>query len=132
MVAGILIVDDDEDIRQALAEALTDVGYAVLTAPNGQIALERLRPQRTGWVVLLDLMMPVMDGLTFLQTVATEPALAMHHGYILMSATIKTLPRAAAERLRHLRVSSLGKPFDLEEMLLAVEKAARRLPQAPF
>ena len=130
-VSGVLIVDDDEAIRESLADLLTDAGYSVLMAPHGQAALERLRSQSVDWVVLLDLMMPVMDGYTFLQAVAHDRLLSTRHAYILMSATIKTVPLAVAELLRQVPLSSLSKPFDLEEVLSAVEKAARRLPQAP-
>ncbi|MDQ3365362.1 MAG: response regulator [Myxococcota bacterium] len=61
-----MVVDDDDDIRLTIAEALTDAGRQVLTARHGAEALEVLRgagplPQ----LILLDLMMPVMDGATF-------------------------------------------------------------------
>jgi|ERR1051326_3030028 CheY-like chemotaxis protein len=128
-VRGVLIVEDDEGIRETLAELFLDAGYAVLLAPNGQVALDYLRQETAGWVVLVDLMMPVMDGYAFLQVVATDRLLATQHAYILMSATIKTVPLAVADLLRRLHLSSLSKPFDLEEALGAVEKAAHRLPQ---
>ena len=99
------------------------------TATNGQPALERLRTHPTGLVVLLDLMMPEMDGYALLQAVAAEAPLATQHAYILMSATVKTLPLRVVDLLRQLHLSSLQKPFDLEEVLAAVAHAAHRLPQ---
>ena len=128
-MVGVLIVDDDELIREVLADLLTDAGYVVLTAPDGIPALERLRTHPTGLVVLLDLMMPEMDGYALLQVVAAEAPLATRHVYILMSATIKTLPLRVVELLRQLHLSSLQKPFDFEEVLAAVEHAAHRLPK---
>jgi CheY-like chemotaxis protein len=72
----ILVVDDDADIREVLSEVLTESGHEVLTASNG---LEGLQILRDGWapcMVLLDLMMPVMDGYLFLEAAKRDPALA--------------------------------------------------------
>jgi CheY-like chemotaxis protein len=62
----VMIVDDDRDVRESLAEILEDNGYPSIAASNGQEALDRLRsiPDRP-CVILLDLMMPVMDGRQF-------------------------------------------------------------------
>jgi CheY-like chemotaxis protein len=73
----ILIVDDDPDIRDVLAEALVEIGFDVVTAVHGRDALtllERMvvRPS----AILLDLMMPVMDGYGFLQERMKDEALA--------------------------------------------------------
>jgi CheY-like chemotaxis protein len=57
----VLVVEDDDDIRECLADVLAEEGYAVETAQNGREALERLQRFRP-CVILLDLMMPVMDG----------------------------------------------------------------------
>jgi CheY-like chemotaxis protein len=61
MHGKVLVVEDDEEIREVIAEVLSDQGYSVETAENGRVALERLDGS-TPCVVLLDLMMPVMDG----------------------------------------------------------------------
>jgi CheY-like chemotaxis protein/predicted transcriptional regulator len=58
----VLVVDDDADIRQQLAEILAEEGYDVITAANGREALERLRDGGRPSLILLDLRMPVMDG----------------------------------------------------------------------
>ena len=64
---SVLIVDDDEDVRQAFVDALTFEGFAVVAARNGQEAVDWLRHHAAlSCVVLLDLTMPVMDGRTFL------------------------------------------------------------------
>ena len=62
----VMIVDDDRDVRESLAEVLEDHGYRSVAAANGQEALDRLRsvPNRP-CLILLDLMMPVMDGRQF-------------------------------------------------------------------
>jgi two-component system NtrC family sensor kinase len=67
---GVLIVEDDEPTREVLVELLTDARYTVYQAPDGKLALERLRTHPEGLVVLLDLMMPGVDGFKVLQAVA--------------------------------------------------------------
>ena len=61
----VLVVDDEEGARQRLGRAVRDAGYAVVEAENGRVALERMAAQ-TPWLILLDLLMPVMDGFEFL------------------------------------------------------------------
>lgn len=73
----ILIVDDDDDIRELLAEFLEDEGYRVTTARNGLDALTLLRAGGTlPRMILLDLMMPVMNGFQFLEAFRRDPALS--------------------------------------------------------
>jgi CheY-like chemotaxis protein len=61
----VLIVDDDRDIRKILGELLTEEGFAVEASWNGQTALARLQEGLRPDVIVLDIMMPAMDGLTF-------------------------------------------------------------------
>src|SRR6476619_7846857 len=62
---GILVVDDDSDIRDSLREVLEDEGYTVACVGNGREALEYLHRAPRPRVILRDLMMPVMDGWQF-------------------------------------------------------------------
>lgn len=124
MVVGILVVEDDQATREEVVEFLQDAGYTVYEAPDGLPALERLRTHPEGLVVLLDLMMPGMDGYAVLQAVAHESPLATRHAYILFSAIGRTLPLKVVDLLKQLNMPSLPKPFDLDELLAAVEKAA--------
>src|SRR5262245_5143042 len=64
MKGMVLVVDDDEGVRAVMASALEDDGWEVATATNGRSALEALQRWRPG-LIILDLRMPVMDGLTF-------------------------------------------------------------------
>jgi CheY-like chemotaxis protein len=57
----ILVVDDDDDFREALSEVLTEAGYPVQQAENGEVALQKAADEAPG-MVLLDLKMPVLDG----------------------------------------------------------------------
>ncbi len=65
----VMVVDDDQDIREGLAEVLAYEGYDVYSAENGQVALDQLNHLSTEELpgcILLDINMPVMDGVTFL------------------------------------------------------------------
>jgi CheY-like chemotaxis protein len=73
----VLIVDDDLDIRETLAEVLEEHGFEVITATNGSEALKLVRSMAAPpSVILLDLMMPVMDGYRFLEERRKDPAVA--------------------------------------------------------
>ena len=71
----ILLVDDDSDLREALAELLVDEGFQVTQAANGQDALESLEEEKADLIVL-DYMMPVMSGPEFREQQRARPALA--------------------------------------------------------
>ena len=123
---GTLLVEDD-DLRAVTAEFLRDMDSTVYEAPDGKPALERLRTHPEGLVVLLDLMMPEMDGYAVLEAVAAESPLATRRAYILVSATSRIFPLTLAATLKQLNVTSVPKPFDLDELLAAVQKAASTL-----
>ncbi len=76
----VLVVDDDDDIRDTLSDALEIAGYQVARAADGRQALDELRRQMDGdrppCAVLLDMMMPVMNGYQFLDEQQQDPALA--------------------------------------------------------
>jgi CheY-like chemotaxis protein len=71
----VLLVDDDEDLRESLAEVVEMVGCSVLQASNGAEALKVLAERRP-CLIILDLMMPVMSGLEMLATMKLDPELA--------------------------------------------------------
>ena len=71
----VLVVEDDPDSREMLVRVLRKEGYVVTEAENGSVALERIAEQRPE-LILLDLMMPVMDGFEFLSILAAQPQLA--------------------------------------------------------
>ena len=77
MRRSVLIVDDDVDIREILAETLGEAGFDVATAANGRDALAVVRDLSVRpSVILLDLMMPIMDGYGFLEQRRLDPTLA--------------------------------------------------------
>jgi CheY-like chemotaxis protein len=113
----ILVVDDEEPIRSVVAEALADEGYKVLTAPNGADALDVVRAAEPDGV-LLDLMMPVLDGWGFLNACRQEQ-LCGRTPVLVMSAYRK-LAEAAPSELRVDRY--LAKPFEIDDLIDAVKE----------
>jgi two-component system, chemotaxis family, chemotaxis protein CheY len=75
MSAPILVVDDDLDALEAMRFVLEGAGYDVVTAANGEEALRYLQGRGAPGLILLDLMMPVMNGWTFLAHVESDPRL---------------------------------------------------------
>jgi CheY-like chemotaxis protein len=108
----VLIVDDDVDIRDLLAETLAETGFDVATACNGLEALTALRCEQVKpAAILLDLMMPVMDGYGFLDQRRVDPALAS-----IPIAIVTAGHGIDRDRLGH-DVPILHKPFDVQELL---------------
>jgi CheY-like chemotaxis protein len=116
----VLVVDDDGDIREALASTLADCGYLVDLAENGAQALEVLRaPGRLPRVILLDLMMPVMDGIQFRKVQLSEPALAQVPVVVLSGKG--QIASSAAE----LGIDAFcEKPIHLDELLAVLARFA--------
>jgi CheY-like chemotaxis protein len=110
----ILVVDDDDDIRDALGEVLRTSGHQVATAANGREALELLRKDRSVCLVLLDLMMPVMDGYRFLEAQKQEPELAAIPVAIITAGTV--------DRERIVDTPLLRKPIRLPTLLSVIAK----------
>jgi CheY-like chemotaxis protein len=89
----ILIVEDDKDLRDSLSDALRLEGYTVVCAENGEAALNHLSTGARPCIILLDLMMPVMDGWTFHRELKKDQALA---GIPIIVMTAASVARAAA------------------------------------
>jgi CheY-like chemotaxis protein len=73
---SVLVVDDDREIRELLGELLADEGFVVEASWNGQTALTRLKEGFRPDVIVLDIMMPAMDGLTFRAHQRQSPEIA--------------------------------------------------------
>ena len=106
----ILVIDDDPDILQTLALCLSTEGYRVLMAANGKEALDQLG-RETPAAILLDLMMPVMDGWQFVAEMDER-------GWRKAPILILSADRAVAGHAQRLKADAyLAKPFDLDELL---------------
>ena len=118
----ILVVEDDPDVRASLVEVLEDEGYRVDTAGDGVEALAYLRgaalPPR---LILLDIMMPRMDGFQFRTAQSSDPALSP-----IPVAVVTADEHAARKATAHGVHGFLRKPVQLEDLLRLVAKLAGR------
>jgi CheY-like chemotaxis protein len=112
---SILIVDDDPDIREALLDVLSDHGYRAQALSNGREALDYLRSGARPRLILLDLMMPQMDGLQFRHEQLRDPELC-ELPVLLISADTDIGASARALGITH----SMRKPLDLDALLEVV------------
>lgn len=116
MSKNILIVEDDEDILRNLKRLLESEGYNVEVANNGQHALAQLlASQELPALIILDLMMPVMDGFQFKKIQDQTPRLASIP-VLIMTADGHT----EEKRLKTGSLMALKKPADIDEILEAV------------
>lgn len=110
----VLIVEDDEDIRETLKSILEADGYRVVTAENGVAGLERLKELVNPCLVILDLMMPLMDGWQFVE--------ALHHDSVLTAIPVVILS-AFSDKEKPIKAQGfIKKPVDLESLSLLVKK----------
>lgn len=110
---SILIVDDEFSLAETLAEILAWEGYVIVTAPNGRVALTEMEKAAPS-LVLLDFMMPVMDGLEMLRWMRQRPGLE-RIPVILMTAAHLALPPEQRQYDALLR-----KPFEVSAVLKLV------------
>lgn len=116
--ADLLIIDDDPDVSDALGAVLQDEGYTVALAPDGQRGLDYLRAGAPPSLILLDLMMPVLDGYGFRAAQLGDPRLAPIPVLVLTAGAIdeRALSLGAAACLR--------KPVLLDALLTEIERLA--------
>jgi CheY-like chemotaxis protein len=106
----VLVVDDEPDIRASIADALTDEGYVVFSAANGRQALEVMPSLPRPYVVLLDIIMPVMSGVELYAQMQADPALAK------IPVVVSTSDPSRAPR----GVPLMKKPIDLGRLLRTI------------
>lgn len=115
-MSSILIVDDDQDVREILAQLLEDEGYSVASASNGREALERLETLPRPVLMILDLMMPVMSGWEVMDVLRREDKRQDVRVAIASAVPNPEVPDADAV---------LRKPIDLDNLLDTVARLAR-------
>ncbi len=116
----VLVVDDDDAIRETACSLLEDEGYDVELAADGAAALRRLGGPPTPALILLDLMMPVMTGSELLRALESSPGLASIP-VVLMTAA------EARQETSALRYPLLRKPFGIDALLSIVSSCSPRL-----
>lgn len=109
----VLLVDDDDDLRQALATNLEKHGLSVTQASNGQDALEKIDVQMPS-LIILDMNMPVMDGWEFAKRFYRRQEIAP---IIVLTAEKKAGQGAADIGTKY----SIGKPVDMQRLLSVVD-----------
>ncbi len=125
MKERVLVVDDDPDIVQFVRMNLELEGFEAETAENGRVALDMAKA-RPPDLVLLDVMMPEMDGLTVLRRLRSSPATAN------IPVIILTAKALAEDRVKGLDLGAddyITKPFDLDELIARVKTVLRRAQQ---
>ena len=124
IVTEVLVVDDDDAIRETLRSVLEDAGYTVLEAHDGLAAVQRLQRSRTPMVVLLDLMMPGLDGAGVLKEIAGDSHLMRRCAFVLVTASHKMLTPSFVKLLSSLSIPIITKPWDIDYLLKVVASAA--------
>ncbi len=125
----IVVVEDDPDLREVLLEVLGASGHAVRGASNGREALAELDRIHGPTMILLDLMMPVMNGFEFLEALRLRTDAEEHHVIIISAQHDRA--RLLSDALSVVAV--VLKPFDTETLVGRVESllAARTLGSGP-
>ena len=114
----VMVVDDDDAIREALEDVLSDEGYRIVGMSDGQQALDHLNAEGPPAAILLDLWMPVMDGWKFLDALLDDSRFSR--------IPLIVLTAARDQRARELRVSEvLTKPVQLQQVLSALERLTK-------
>jgi len=120
MEGRVLVIDDEPMVRETLGQVLSDEGYVVDLAVDGESALDRVRAERPD-AILLDLMMPGMNGRQFLQALRHDPACAA------IPVLIMTAVHGLEVNLATLGASEVvEKPFNVDELLNKVALAVYR------
>lgn len=127
MTLRVCIVEDDQDIQEALRLLFEEIDGIIEEAADGEAALDLLRAQPLPRVLLLDRVMPRLDGVGVLHALTQAPDLQRRTAVILMTARHEPPDAHLAELLAALGVEIITKPFDVEDVLHSVERAWQRL-----
>jgi CheY-like chemotaxis protein len=114
LATQVIIIDDDNDIREAVHEVLSSEGYGVESFANGKVALEFLAKNEAPRIILLDFMMPVMSGSEVLDSLKKDGRLEKVPVYIMSAARERRGTEAAD--------GYVAKPIELEDLLTLVSQ----------
>jgi DNA-binding response OmpR family regulator len=124
MAKTILVVDDKANVRTLVREYLTEQGFRIVTAENGQTAIYTARQEKPD-LVLLDIMMPEMDGLEFIRVYRKESEVPI----ILLTAKLEESDKVIGLELG--ADDYITKPFGMRELLARIHTVLRRAGQNP-
>lgn len=122
MSAAILTVDDSASLRQAIKIALSSEGYAVTEAADGAQGLEKADAAKFD-LIITDLNMPVMDGLTMIRELRAKPA---HAGVPILFLTTESDANIKAQAKAAGATGWLTKPFNADQLVAVVKKVLAR------
>ncbi len=123
----VLIVDDDESLREIFSISLEMAGYQTIAAKNGKAALDvllSLTAESLPDCILLDYFMPEMDGPTFLETLRTRYAVPFENIPIIICSAFASIPRS------RFAFNRLEKPFDLEKLYRTINSTIMAPPSS--
>ena len=116
----VLVVDDEEGVRNLLQRVLAEAGYNVVTAANGEEALDKVSQLKVG-VVLLDIKMPGMSGMEVLQQLTTNrPEIC-----VIMATAVADV-QTAVEAMKLEAYDYITKPFNRDDVILTVQRAIEK------
>ena len=121
MRGTVLLLEDDVDVRDAVAGVLEDAGFNVATAANGREGLQVLAQNTSPCLIVLDLWMPILSGREFLAQLQAEPEKSSLP-VVLMTASDSAPPSGVVECLR--------KPFGISQLVKTVEKHCLKVDRA--
>lgn len=113
MAARVLVVDDDADVRESIEDVLRDTGYETYAAENGREALKILDTIQPPCLLLLDLMMPDLNGWEVLNELRAQKRLNEYPVVVMSAVKPELMPQG---------VPWLRKPFELDVLLAAVKR----------
>src|SRR5688572_12043216 len=113
----ILLIEDDDLTRDCVAELFLEEGFGVVHAPDGRAGLQSLREMQRPCLIVLDLIMPVMNGFEFLRRLRGDPDFKRWARLPVVTLTASWLdpPREVT--------AALKKPFDISELLRVVRES---------
>lgn len=114
----VLVVEDDGDMREAARDAIAAEGFPTATAANGVEAIEYLENEPPPGIIVLDLMMPVMNGWEFLDWLSSRPELGTIPVIVISASRECERARSLYDGLAY----CLAKPFRLDTLLWALNK----------
>ncbi len=117
-MAKILVVDDEDDVRNLLIMIFRDAGYQVISAENGQIAVEKAKRERPD-LIFLDILMPVMDGFQACSILKRDP---VTKDTFIAFLTAKDMPQDWDRGLQSEADVYIAKPFNTERLLFVARE----------
>ncbi|HKT38406.1 MAG TPA: response regulator [Ktedonobacterales bacterium] len=123
-MARVLVVDDDESLRDAVRFILEDAEHEVLEASDGVTALRILRESQERLIALLDMSIPRLNGVELLRAVVADPLLKERHAYLLMTGNQSLLLQQARTLLAETSAKIVAKPFEIADLLALIDDSA--------